>query len=88
MSLPQLKRVTLNDENDVGIWKWSKTKKFIVKSVYEFLTSDEIGNSFSRVKAKIPEKIKIFMWLVEKKAILTKDNMPRTKWQGDPGCFF
>ena len=39
-------------------------------------------------KAKIPQKIKIFMWLVHNKSILTRDNMVKRKWQGDPTCIF
>jgi hypothetical protein len=59
-----------------------------VKSVYEFLSREGAGGSYKRVwQAKIPEKIKIFMWLVEQKTILTKDVMLRN-WQGDPGCYF
>jgi hypothetical protein len=27
------------------------------------------------------------MWFVAQDAILTKDNMLRRKWQGDPGCY-
>jgi hypothetical protein len=30
----------------------------------------------------------IFMWLVAEKAILTKDNMIRKNWKGNPGCYF
>jgi hypothetical protein len=33
-------------------------------------------------------KINVFMWLVEQKAILTKDNMLKRKWQGGLGCYF
>jgi hypothetical protein len=29
-----------------------------------------------------------FMWLVEQRAILTKDNMLVRNWQGDPSCYF
>jgi hypothetical protein len=39
-------------------------------------------------KARLPEKIKIFIWLLEQKAILTKDNMIKRKWQGAPDCYF
>jgi hypothetical protein len=39
-------------------------------------------------KAKIPHKIKIFMWLAQKKAILSKDNMIKRKWTGEPTCYF
>jgi hypothetical protein len=41
-----------------------------------------------RWRAKIPLKIKFFMWLVAQKAILTKDNMLARNWKGDPGFYF
>jgi hypothetical protein len=34
-------------------------------------------------KAKLPLKIKLFMWLIQQGAILTKDNLVKIKWQGD-----
>jgi hypothetical protein len=40
------------------------------------------------MESKDPLKIKIFMWLVGQKAILTKDNMLIRNWKGDPGCYF
>jgi hypothetical protein len=53
------------------------------------ITRDDIGESYTRIwKAKIPYKIKIFLWLVEKRAILTKGNLIRRKWQGEPSCYF
>lgn len=39
-------------------------------------------------KAKMPLKIKIFMWLVQQNAILTKDNLLKRKWQGEGKCAF
>jgi hypothetical protein len=83
-----LNNVILNEEeNDVVLWKWSANKKFLVKSVYNHLIGYAPG-PYSRIwKAKILKKIKIFMWLVEQKAILTKDNMVK-RWQGDPSCYF
>jgi hypothetical protein len=64
-------------------------KIFNVKSVYERLTQRDEGQTFKRVwKAKLLAKIKTFMWLVEQKAILTKDNMIKRQWQGDPSCYF
>lgn len=39
-------------------------------------------------KAKLPLKIKIFMWLVFHNAILTKDNLVKRKWKGNKTCFF
>jgi hypothetical protein len=85
----KLKNFTLNDEKEQSLWKWTSSRKFTVKSVYEHLTKDGRGESNKRIrKAKIPEKIKIFMWLAEQKAILTKDNLIRRKWKGSPGCYF
>jgi hypothetical protein len=58
------------------IWRWSKNGVFSVRSVYDVITRGNAGPSYNRVwKAKIPEKIKVFMWLMEQEAILTKDNM-------------
>jgi hypothetical protein len=77
--------VALADASDLVIWKWIASKNFLVKSVYEHLTSDDSGPNYKRIwKAKIPEKIKVFMWLVEQGAILTKDNMVKRRWQGNP----
>lgn len=57
--------------------------------MYNHLTSDEEGNAHSKIwKAKIPYKIKIFLWLLEQGATLTKDNMIKRKWIGDPTCRF
>ena len=39
-------------------------------------------------QAKIPLKIKIFMWLIYNNAILTKDNLVKRKWVGDERCSF
>jgi hypothetical protein len=85
----KLNRVQLNDEGDVISWKWIVNKTFTVKSVYEHLSRDDSGSSFRRVwKAKITARIKSFMWLVEQGAILTKDNMLKRNWHGDPTCYF
>jgi hypothetical protein len=39
-------------------------------------------------KAKLPLKIKIFMWLLQQDAILTKKNLSKKNWQGDKSCSF
>jgi hypothetical protein len=63
--------------------------KYSMKSMYDMMCVWDTGDSFSRTwKAKIPYKIKIFLWMVENKAILTKDNMVRRNWVGDNTCQF
>ena len=77
------------DTKDIPVWKWTKGKIFSTNSVYEFLTKDDSGLHYKHIwKAKIPYKIKIFMWLVENNAILTKDNLIRRHWIGDLTCCF
>jgi hypothetical protein len=84
----KLNAVSLDAEEDKPIWRWTKNKMFSIKSMYLQLTKLDNGNAYNVIwKSKTPEKVKIFMWPVAQKAILTKDNI-RRKWQGDPGCYF
>jgi hypothetical protein len=39
-------------------------------------------------KMKVPLKIRIFMWFVYQKEILTKDNLKKRNWQGSSRCCF
>jgi hypothetical protein len=39
-------------------------------------------------KMKVPLKTKIFMWFVQRKEILTKDNLLKRNWQGSSKCCF
>jgi hypothetical protein len=64
-------------------------KIFNTKSVYDHLTISDSGDGYKHIwKAKIPYKIKIFGWLLENNAILTRDDMIKRKWTGDPSCLF
>ena len=60
-----------------------------MKSMYSHLCSDEVGLYFKDIwKAKMSLKIKIWMWLINHNAILTKDNLFKRNWLGDPACYF
>jgi hypothetical protein len=79
----------INDEEDIVKWGGDNNGKFTVKAMYDQLTVNDSGKAHTRIwKAKIPYKIKIFLWLTENEAILTKDNMIKRKWVGDPSCQF
>jgi hypothetical protein len=66
-----------------------KNGTFSVKSTYNALTNCDGGQPFKHIwKSKIPAKIKIFLWLVANEAILTKDNLLKRRWRGDPLCYF
>ena len=78
------------NEADKITWKWNmKSGLFTTKSVYNHLSFGEVGLHYRHIwKAKIPYKIKIFVWMLEQNAILTKYNMIRRRWVGDPTCYF
>jgi hypothetical protein len=87
--IQDLEHVQLTDLPDIVLWKLDKKNAFTVKSTYNALTSNENGNSFKNIwKGKVPPKIKIFLWLVANGAILTKDNMKKRQWPGEPTCYF
>lgn len=73
------------DGKDIIKWKWGKLGNFSVRSVYEALIKNDSGRNFKAIwKGNIPNKIKIFLWLMKNNTILTKDNMIRRKCRGDP----
>jgi len=49
---------------------------------YDALTVNDSG------LYQVPAKIKIFLWLMLNNAVLTKDNMVKRKWPGDPTFYF
>jgi len=75
--------------NDEISWRLGKDGRFTTRSVYDMLTSDDSGHSFKSIwRAKLPHRFKVFLWLLENKGVLTKDNLIRRNWQGDPSCYF
>ena len=82
-------RFQLREAEDVVVWKNGKSKKFSVKSMYNSLTNNDAGPAHKKMwKGRVPPKIKIFIWLMTNDALLTKDNMIRRKWSGNPKCYF
>ena len=68
--------VNLTDEPDRFVWKLTTTGLFSVKSMYEDLMNDHTPYLRKYLwKLKIPLKIKIFMWFLSNKVLLTKDNL-------------
>ena len=79
----------LVDESNTVLWTLEKNNKFSVKSMYNALTRSETGIYYKMLwKGKILAKIKLFMRLLMNDAILTKDNLLKRNWQGDPACYF
>lgn len=75
------KSIASRNEKDSPVWSLEKSGNFSVKSMYDHLCeAHNCPNGFI-FKAKIPLKIKIFMWLIKQGVILTEDNLIRKNWK-------
>jgi hypothetical protein len=79
--------VNLNDCKDSFIW--TVNKNFSVKNIYNdiVLRAGTPVNCWAW-KAKIPLKIKIFLWYLRNGVVLTKDNLVKRQWKGCTKCCF
>jgi hypothetical protein len=85
----RLMSIQLNNDQDKFMWKLTETGTFTVKSMYL-----DLMNGHTRFlhrylwKLKIPLKIKVFMWFLNSKVLLTKDNLAKRNWKGCTKCCF
>jgi hypothetical protein len=85
----RLRDVHLSENDDTFIWKLTESGQFSVKSMYLDLLDGYVGDFKKYIwKIKVPLKIRIFMWFLHKKVILTKDNLLKRNWQGSSKCCF
>ena len=85
----RLMQVRLSEEPDKFVWDLNSSGLFSVKSLYHDLVNDHTVFLRKYIwKMKVPLKIKIFMWFLYKKVILTKDNLAKRKWKGCLKCEF
>jgi hypothetical protein len=64
----KLNSISLNNDKDLPVWKWTANKMFSVKSVYDHMTRNDSGVAYKRVwKVNIPEKIKKLCGYLNKK---------------------
>jgi hypothetical protein len=85
----RLMSVQLTNSPDKFVWKLNESGIYSVKSLYLDLMNGH--TPFLRKylwKLKIPLKIKIFMWFLNSKVLLTKDNLAKRKWNGCQKCCF
>jgi hypothetical protein len=79
--------VHLNDHRDS--FRWTASKNFSVKNMYNDLVikSGTPVNCWTW-KAKIHLKIKILLWYLKNRVVLTKDNLVKRQWKGYTKCCF
>jgi hypothetical protein len=82
-------KVNLTDDSDSFIWHLTESGVFSVKSLYT-----DLMNGYTRFlhkylwKIKVPLNIKIFMWFLHKKILLTKYNLAKRNWNGCKNVLF
>jgi hypothetical protein len=87
--LNRLIMVQLSDSEDTFKWSLTSSGIYTVKSMYiDLLNDNSVFLNKYIWKMKVPLKIRIFMWFLQKKVILTKDNLAKRNWQGDVRCCF
>ena len=75
--LSRLDSIILTQGRDVFRWNLTTSGSFTVDSMYRALTHSEVPvrNNKKIWKAKVPLKVKIFMWYLRRGVVLTKDNL-------------
>jgi hypothetical protein len=87
--LQRLIRINLSADPDIFVWKLTTSGIFSVKSMYaDIMNGHTVFLRKYIWKIKVPLKIKIFMWFLYKKVILTKDNLAKRNWNGCKKCAF
>ncbi len=78
----------LTDGRDGIKWRWTQSEVFLVKSMYLFLQdSGVIDERFAHLwKLNLPLKVKIFVWLVLRRRMLTADLLLKRGWNGNGNC--
>ena len=78
----------LSSQKDKPIWRLGN-KGFTVNSLYKKNSLDQFKVPYRFLwKSKLPQKIKVFLWLVIRNKILTKDNLRKRNWKGSDDCCF
>jgi hypothetical protein len=76
-------------DGDEFSWSLTPNKAFSTKFAYDLLKNGIAGPNNKKLwKSKLPLKIKVFMLQVYHGAILTRENMRKKNWHGNPKCSF
>jgi hypothetical protein len=82
-----LASVTLTNQDDGILWKWTANGKYTV-SAYEcqFLGARSHFSADDIWRASTEPKYQFFAWLVLHNKVLTADNMTKKHWNYNPFC--
>jgi hypothetical protein len=83
-----IERVTLSQEIDTVIWTLEKNKEFSTSSLYKAITFPGMVNKWMMNvwRAKLPLKIKIFLWQLYNDKIQIAEQLKKRNWTGLVEC--
>ncbi|XP_073355154.1 uncharacterized protein [Aegilops tauschii subsp. strangulata] len=83
-----VKDLSLNDCEDTIIWDLEPKGIYTVKSYYNFVNFRGVvpDNIILIWKANVPQRIQIFLWLLVRNKLLTRDNLLKRQHVADPTC--
>ena len=86
----QITQVELVNGSDTFRWNLTTSGSYLVRSWYSHLINTHPPFRHKMIwKLKIPLKIKIFLWYLQRGVVLTKDNLAKKNWSGSQkycGC--
>jgi hypothetical protein len=83
----RISHVQLVEGSDYFKWSLTKSGLYTVRSLYRHLIDTHPPFRHGRIwKMKIPLKIKIFLWFLQRGVVLTKDNLTKKNWKGSQQC--
>jgi hypothetical protein len=86
--IAQCNNIVISNDDDKVVWLLGN-KGFSVKSFYKENKCSLITVPSNFLwKTRLHHKIKVFLWLVMHKKILTKDNLNKRIWKGNLDCVF
>ena len=84
----EAREVTLTQDDDSLVWRWTHSGTYSANSVYKVMIgAGKIGWHLVNIwKLRVPPTVRLFLFLLLKGKVLTKDVMRRRKFNCDPRC--
>jgi hypothetical protein len=85
-----VENLVLQDDSDQIIWSFSSNGKYSVQSLYAVINHRGVVPVYVPAvwKLKIPLRVQIFLWLLYKNKILTRDSLAKRREVSDKTCLF
>jgi hypothetical protein len=78
------------EESDCIIWQYNSLEKYSVQTLYAIINNRGVRQVYTPLvwKLSVPSRCYIFLWLLAKNKVLTRDNLAKRKKLDDLSCLF